>query len=65
MKKNAAIVVPLFGLVLGLAVPAGAVVSKSHILQMKNDVPIVQQQSTCKEGETWNEETQKCEKKEG
>lgn len=63
--KSVAIAIPLVGLVLGLAGPASATVSKGHILQSKYDVPLVQQQSTCKEGEVWNEETKKCEKKEG
>ncbi|MHA1164843.1 MAG: hypothetical protein ACTSP0_04585 [Alphaproteobacteria bacterium] len=61
--KNAAMALPVLGLILGFASPAGATVSKSLILQSKGHVSIVKQQSTCKEGEMWDEKEKKCMKK--
>jgi hypothetical protein len=61
--KNAAMVLPVLGLILGIASPVGATVSKSLILQSNGNMNIVQQQDTCKEGEMWDEKEKKCVKK--
>ena len=59
--KNVAMALPVLGLILGFASPAGAAVSKSPILQSNE---IVQQQDTCKKDEVWDEKEKKCMKKE-
>ncbi len=61
--KNAAMALPVLGLILGFTSPVGATVSKSLILQAKGNLEIVQQQDTCKEGEIWDEKEKKCVKK--
>ena len=61
--QKAAMALPVLGLLLGFTSPVGATISKSLILQSKGDVSIVQQQSTCKEGEMWDEKEKKCIKK--
>lgn len=62
--KNTIAALPILGLVLGFAGPAGATSMKSLILQSGGATSIVQQQETCKEGEIWDETEQKCKKKE-
>ncbi len=59
--RNAAMALPVFGLILGFGGLAGATVSKSPILPSNE---IVQQQETCEEGEIWDETLKKCVKKE-
>ena len=61
--KKAAIALPVLGLILGFASPTGATVSKSATLQTKGNVNLVQQQSTCKTDEVWDEKEKKCLKK--
>jgi len=61
--KNAAMALPVLGLILGFASPVGATVSESLILQSNGNMNIVQQQDTCKEGEIWDEKEKKCVKK--
>lgn len=61
--KKAAMALPVLGLILGYMSPVGAMVSKSMILQSKGSVNIVQQQSTCKQDEKWDEKEKKCLKK--
>jgi hypothetical protein len=51
--------------VFGFVAPAGAVASKSLVSVATIDSSVIYQQDKCKEGEKWNEETKKCEKKEG
>jgi len=62
--KNAATALPVLILILGFAGPAGATAIKSLTLQSAGSMDIVQQQSTCREGEVWDETEKKCKKKE-
>lgn len=61
--KTAALSLPLFALLLGLAVPASAA-DRSGV-SVSKDTATVSQQDTCKEDEVWDDETKKCVKKEG
>lgn len=54
-----------FGLVIGFALPAGAVGSKHLYSDGLSTPSVVFQQQTCKEGEVWDETEKKCVKKEG
>lgn len=63
--KRIALLLPVTGLVLGLAAPAGAVGSKSVGLMAATTPSVVYQQEKCKEGEVWDETERKCKKKEG
>jgi len=60
--KATVLALPVLGLVFGFAGPAGA--WQSDRLSV-TEATVVSQQSTCKEGEEWNEDTKKCVKKEG
>lgn len=60
--KATVLALPVLGLVLGFAIPAGA---SQADRTSASDAAVFSQQSTCKEGEEWNDESKKCEKKEG
>ena len=63
--KLIAMLLPITGLVMGVAAPAGAAGSKGVQLMTAATPSIVYQQETCKEGEVWDETEKKCKKKEG
>lgn len=60
--KTTITALPALALVLGFMTPASAAPQQGLALT-KGSPAVVSQQSTCKEGETWNEDTKKCEKK--
>lgn len=62
--KTLALTLPVLG-IFALATPASAVSPASLAPGAMSGSIVVSQQDTCKEGEQWNEDTKKCEKKEG
>ena len=61
--KTTVLTLPALALIFGFAAPVSA--SSDSVAVSNGKTAIVNQQSTCKEGEERNDDTKKCEKKEG
>lgn len=61
--KTTVLTLPALALIFGFAAPVSA--SSDSVAVSNGKTAIVAQQSKCKEGETWDAETEKCVKKEG
>jgi len=53
------------GFILGAAGPMSGMAQATDGRMLRPQATVISAQEDCKEGETWNEETKKCEVKEG
>jgi hypothetical protein len=53
------------GYILGAAGPLSGIAQATDGRMLTPQATVISAQEDCKEGETWNEETQKCDVKEG